>query len=918
MTSAYSTSSSLGSIRRSKTTLSPAQIDTLPVRYKSQRVRAQVYEPDESFDTLRRRRREHKASTSSKDSSPFSTHSLGRTRPKTSSSPYSSSSSNAELDREWNSLIERRKEYKSRYKNLKHELDEATARLEGGSRGGVGSTAHHQHEAAARTRSNELKDIADNVDRLMAKTKHDLESFQAGAIVKRSSPLSTTSCYPMSSATLTATVLASSKNRAAAANSTSTRPSSFIPSKTLESEKYRSSTDRISSSATTGKYGSSKFEPETAAGKYDHSTPYSRPDHSKPTAASTTAGNYSRFKRDISPVARVPSELRSSRYGAERSEHARKNESSTAVPQSEGQKSNYLTSSTSASADRAQSSKLQEKDGRDLKEKNAFHQKTIEHADIRENSHPHLQFPGELSNVNNSKLDKDRPSLELVSNNHFVITSFHPQLEATKELVSIEKEGGNKKRTRCSEVPESCGETANQDVGSQRNPTLCCPDPKLCRFDELTSDLFRPRREKEYAATILLTEFRLPCLTSQEVLLSSCQNFEENDRIPVAQRPEINPEIRPRKAAQTEESIGLGSARIFEKSPEFDRNQADAFLAINKPVGQSFNTCLECVGEILMENGSNDGICNDNESDKNVQKVDVSFACDEAKMERKQSQCSAPPKVELDRIENHDDGIGQEGEEEEEQVDDCLEQDDWEYYSDQEEEEPVGIEAKKLSKSFGIPAGLLTRWNIWDQDSDSGSEYSEDVFSEMSPYNSDPVSDDQPPIQWIVTELRDWLDKIVDPDSPLFYDLNDAYLQDHPIPSTLPKKKTLTGSLKRSKKKTKEGFRKEVLDPDPDLSLDRHLEAHYCQGIKHGFYRELGGEPGKKSSLFALGNYFQGRNSGSVRWKGLTGGGYLVGPVNEDNLAVGQQVYLYPDLSHCIQGEFESGKMMEISYASLF
>ena len=253
MSSKYTTTTSLGSLG-----IPPAssQINIHPVRYKSQRVRAQVHEPDEDFDTLRRKRRGCKTSSSSSTArttnnadldgttTSYSTNSLGRTRPK---QPLGGDSS--DMDQAWNRLIERRKEYKSRYQNLKNELDEATARLEGRdsttaaaeSSSSIRRTASFNTEPT-RTRSNELKEIADNVDKLMAKTKKDMTSLRSGT-----ARLGVAGSMPMSSATLTATMLSRQQRN----SSCTTTTNGYHHSRVSPIAESRFSSERTTTTTTT-------------------------------------------------------------------------------------------------------------------------------------------------------------------------------------------------------------------------------------------------------------------------------------------------------------------------------------------------------------------------------------------------------------------------------------------------------------------------------------------------------------------------------------------------------------------------------------------------------------------------------------------------------------------------------------------
>ncbi len=91
-------------------------------------------------------------------------------------------------------------------------------------------------------------------------------------------------------------------------------------------------------------------------------------------------------------------------------------------------------------------------------------------------------------------------------------------------------------------------------------------------------------------------------------------------------------------------------------------------------------------------------------------------------------------------------------------------------------------------------------------------------------------------------------------------------------------------------------------------------EGFYGDGLRHGYFRRFGPSCwGRGEALELFGRYHLGRLSG-VCWKGLLGGGYIVGKVDERGEFSGDEIsFLYPDFRSAIKGTFidgvlESGK----------
>ena len=54
-----------------------------------------------------------------------------------------------------------------------------------------------------------------------------------------------------------------------------------------------------------------------------------------------------------------------------------------------------------------------------------------------------------------------------------------------------------------------------------------------------------------------------------------------------------------------------------------------------------------------------------------------------------------------------------------------------------------------------------------------------------------------------------------------------------------------------------------------------------------------------------------------THWLARAGGAWLVGPLDQDNLSTGSSVYLYPDLTTALLGDFRAGRLLTGSLTRL-
>ena len=246
---------------------------------------------------------------------------------------------------------------------------------------------------------------------------------------------------------------------------------------------------------------------------------------------------------------------------------------------------------------------------------------------------------------------------------------------------------------------------------------------------------------------------------------------------------------------------------------------------------------------------------------------------------------------------------------------DDEEESEWEYYSD-DECVPSSHEISKLynngngrpnSISFPLsnkgdtffirhPA-LLTRKEI--NNKEQWSPYIQDVTFDISPSRSPDVACD-------VNSLNKWIEEISKVESKnAFIDLNKNF---HVNCSNCKKnnfaKNDMNGEINDEGKE--EGIHVDYLkDPRTDEITEMH-EVHYCNGVRHGYYRifvpAIGGSDDDFTKFHSVGCYLNGKKVG-VCWKWMEGNCYFI-DLSEENeeQALHDGFYLYPKLSSGIYG----------------
>ena len=104
-------------------------------------------------------------------------------------------------------------------------------------------------------------------------------------------------------------------------------------------------------------------------------------------------------------------------------------------------------------------------------------------------------------------------------------------------------------------------------------------------------------------------------------------------------------------------------------------------------------------------------------------------------------------------------------------------------------------------------------------------------------------------------------------------------------------------------------FKKRYLDGCVKETLEDnvHREVFYDNGMRHGFYRELG--PSKQ--FLAIGRFVNGNKIGS-HCRCTERGSFLVGSVDEKNKPDGENVFfLYPHLTTTLCENYSHGKFSE-------
>lgn len=86
--------------------------------------------------------------------------------------------------------------------------------------------------------------------------------------------------------------------------------------------------------------------------------------------------------------------------------------------------------------------------------------------------------------------------------------------------------------------------------------------------------------------------------------------------------------------------------------------------------------------------------------------------------------------------------------------------------------------------------------------------------------------------------------------------------------------------------------------------------SQFKSGVRHGPSRTFGPAKGRKDNLRTVAFYDSGDIVGRV-WKGLIGGAFLFGPVDDDGEIDGEDcLFIYPDLATAICGAFHRGELI--------
>lgn len=128
----------------------------------------------------------------------------------------------------------------------------------------------------------------------------------------------------------------------------------------------------------------------------------------------------------------------------------------------------------------------------------------------------------------------------------------------------------------------------------------------------------------------------------------------------------------------------------------------------------------------------------------------------------------------------------------------------------------------------------------------------------------------------------------------------------------------------RAKNSAEINFEGLFVENEEDDAMNDREEVHFCSGYKHGLYRIFNSDIKGGREFQRLGSYDRGVRSGA-EWRRLSGDCFLVltmdaASVDENNndedstadvsKASYKGVYLYPDLTHAIEGTFlEDGRL---------
>ena len=246
---------------------------------------------------------------------------------------------------------------------------------------------------------------------------------------------------------------------------------------------------------------------------------------------------------------------------------------------------------------------------------------------------------------------------------------------------------------------------------------------------------------------------------------------------------------------------------------------------------------------------------------------------------------------------------------------DDEEESEWEYYSD-DEYVPSTQEISKLynsgngrpnSISFPLsnkkdtffirhPA-LISRKEICNKE--QWSPYIQDVTFDISPSRYPDVASD-------VNSLNEWIEEISKVESKnAFIDLNKNF---HANCSNCNKNNfvnsDMNGEIDDDGKE--EGIHIDYLkDPRTDEITEMH-EVHYCNGVRHGYYRifvpAIDGSNDDFTKFHSIGHYLNGKKVGAS-WNWMEGNCYFI-DLSEENeeQALHDGFYLYPKLSSGIYG----------------
>ena len=115
-------------------------------------------------------------------------------------------------------------------------------------------------------------------------------------------------------------------------------------------------------------------------------------------------------------------------------------------------------------------------------------------------------------------------------------------------------------------------------------------------------------------------------------------------------------------------------------------------------------------------------------------------------------------------------------------------------------------------------------------------------------------------------------------------------------------------------------FRNTASTSEKQISIHAKMEDNYINGLIRIFgrvpvhkYKSCGRmiEPG----LSFIGRFEDGKPTG-ICWRGLIGGAWLYGKVDEIGEFTGDQIaYIYPDLRTCLLGKFRNGTMVRVDFA---